>query len=399
MTPISTLASIPPADPATRPAAPANAPEEERGLWDRMWGKEGFSFGALLDIVNPLQHIPVVSTIYRAVTGDTIGPAPRMMGGAIFGGIVGLISSAADSAVEAITGKDTGSHVLAMLPEPDPVSQWAAHDEKRGHRPQMAGLMNMLDTDTMLASAADTNRSERRGHRPQMAGLANTPNTDTMLASATETGSSEATSASHGGEPVAQATPSDVTDGAVPSAIASLDAPQKSPVAANHPLNVPVRSAQMGAGGRQVPLAATGRAGIVPTNLPTAQTLAADPALLREMRQGGAAAAQKPTGRIDTAIKGRGMIAPSAEARPKTDGGAPLGASTRRDDAAQDPRSPTFDAGAGDHEDSGTRTPGAHREGPAVPEVGPDFLMKMQQALDKYRAGRATPAPSIDLSH
>lgn len=396
MTPISALASIPPVDSTTRPAAPADAPEEERALWDRMWGKEGFSFGALLDIVNPLHHIPVVSTIYRAITGDTIGPAPRLMGGAIFGGIIGLVSSAADSAVEAITGQDTGSHVLAMLPEPDPASQWAAPDEKRGHRPQMAGLMNMPDSNTMLASVGDTDRSERRGHRPQMAGLANMPNTDTMLASAADTGSAQMPSASSGGEPAAPATPSDVADGRVPSANASLDAAQKSPVATNHPLNVPARSAQMGAGGRQIPLAATGRAGIVPTNLPSAQTLAADPALLREMRQGGAAAAEKATGRIDTAIKGRGMVAPSAETWAKTNDGAPLGASTRRDYAAQDPRSPTFDANAGD---SGTGVPGDRRDGPAVPEVGPDFLMKMQQALDKYQAGRATAAPSIDLSH
>lgn len=399
MTPISALASIPPADPIARPAAPAEAPEEERGLWDRMWGKEGFSFGALLDVVNPLHHIPVVSTIYRAITGDTIGPAPRMMGGAIFGGVIGLIASAADSAVEAVTGRDTGSHVLAMLPEPDPASQWAAHDEKRGQRPQMAGLMNMPDSNTMLASVGDIDRSERRGHRPQMAGLANMPTTDTMRASAADTGKSEMASASSGRGPSAPATPSDAADGAVPSANAALEAAQKSPVATNHPLNVPARSAQMGAGGRQVPLAATGRAGMVPANLPSAQTLAADPALLREMRQGGAVAAQKATGRIDTAIKGHGMIAPSAEARAKTNDGAPLGASTRLDHAARDPRSPTFDANAGDHGDSGTGRPGARRDGPAIPEVGPDFLMKMQQALDKYQAGRATPAPSIDLSH
>jgi hypothetical protein len=368
MTPISALASIPPAEPAARPAAPAAASSDERGLWDRMWGKEGFSFGALLDIVNPLQHIPVVSTIYRAVTGDTIGPAPRMMGGAIFGGVVGLIASAADAAVEAITGKDTGSHVMAMLPEPDPVSQWASHDEKRGHRPQMAGLMNMPATDTMLASAAD-------------AGSSGTPSASPDSAPATPAGLSEV-----------------VADDVAPAANASSEAAQNSPLAANHPLNVPVRSAQMGAGGRQMPLAAKGRAGVIPANLPTPQNLAADPALLREMRQGGAAV-QKPTGRIDTAIKGHRMVAPSAEVRADTNGDAPRGVPHWPDYAAQDPQAITFDAAARDHDDSGTSKPGAHRGGPAIPDVGPDFLMKMQQALDKYQAVRAAPAPSIDLSH
>lgn len=364
MTPISTLASIPPTEPAARPAALANVPAEERGLWDRMWGKEGFSFGALLDIINPLQHIPVVSTIYRAITGDTIGPAPRMMGGAIFGGIVGLVASAADSTVEAITGKDTGSHVLAMLPDADPVSQWAVHDERRGQRPQMAGLMNMPDTPPLLASAADA-------------------------------GSTETPSATAHGDPSSAAKLADSAGGIVPSTNGSSNAAQNSPVAANHPLNVPAGNAQMGVGGRHVPLTAKGHAGVIPANLPTAQTLAADPALLREMRLGGAAAAQKPTGRIDTAIKGHGMIAPSA----KANSGAPLGASTWLDHAVQDPRALTFDAEAGGHDDSGTRKPGGHRDGAAVPDVGPDFLMKMQQALDKYQAGRAAPAPSIDLSH
>lgn len=366
MTPITTLASIPPAEPAARPAAPANASAEERGLWDRMWGKEGFSFGALLDIVNPLQHIPVVSTIYRAITGDTIGPAPRMMGGAIFGGVVGLIASAADSAIEAITGKDTGSHVLAMLPEPDPVSQWAFHDDKRGQRPQMAGLMNIPDGATMLA-ATDS--------------AADTPSVSADAESARPT-------AALGG-----------TDALAPLAGAESDADQTPALAANHPLNVPPRSADMGAGGRQVPLAAKGRAGVMPANLPTPQTLAADPALLRDMRQGGAAAIEKPTGRIDTAIKGRGLIAASADGRPKPDGATPPGVANWLDYAVQDPQAITFDAGARAPRDSATSQSEAQRGGPPIPEVSPDFLMKMQQALEKYQSLRTAPAPSIDLSH
>ena len=32
------------------------------------------SFSDLLDIINPLQQLPIVSTIYRAITGD---PSPR----------------------------------------------------------------------------------------------------------------------------------------------------------------------------------------------------------------------------------------------------------------------------------------------------------------------------------
>ncbi|WP_374632693.1 hypothetical protein [Ferrovibrio sp.] len=98
--------------PTDRQAA-ADQPAAEkprRGLF----GPEGFSFSAFLDIINPLQHIPVVGTIYRAVTGDTIENGSRMLGGALFGGPIGFIVSAINGMIEESTGKDVGDHVLAM---------------------------------------------------------------------------------------------------------------------------------------------------------------------------------------------------------------------------------------------------------------------------------------------
>lgn len=79
------------------------------------WGEDGFSFGALLDIINPLQHIPIISTVYRSLTGDTIGPGPRMIGGALLGGVAGFAASAVGAVVNAQTGKDIGEHALAAL--------------------------------------------------------------------------------------------------------------------------------------------------------------------------------------------------------------------------------------------------------------------------------------------
>ncbi len=79
--------------------------------------EEGFDFFDLLDFVNPLQHIPVVSTIYRAATGDEISPAARIVGGGIFGGIPGLISSAANAALEVATGQDVGEMAMSALEE------------------------------------------------------------------------------------------------------------------------------------------------------------------------------------------------------------------------------------------------------------------------------------------
>lgn len=72
---------------------------------------KAMGFGDFIDMVNPLQHIPLVSTLYRHVTGDTISPAARMMGGTLYGGPVGALASMASVAVEDRTGKDIGDNI------------------------------------------------------------------------------------------------------------------------------------------------------------------------------------------------------------------------------------------------------------------------------------------------
>jgi hypothetical protein len=78
-------------------------------------GLDSFSFHDLVSIVNPLQHIPIVSTIYRAVTGDAIKPIERVAGDALYGGLWGFVSSVANVAYQEITGKDFGEQALAFL--------------------------------------------------------------------------------------------------------------------------------------------------------------------------------------------------------------------------------------------------------------------------------------------
>ncbi len=80
-----------------------------------MFAEEEPSFWDLLDVVNPLQHIPIVNTIYRELTGDEIGVAARLAGGTLFGGPIGFAAAAVNAAVEQDTGKDIGGHVLAMF--------------------------------------------------------------------------------------------------------------------------------------------------------------------------------------------------------------------------------------------------------------------------------------------
>lgn len=73
-----------------------------------------FLFG-ILDVINPLQHIPVVSTIYRHITGDEISPMARIAGDALYGGPIGAAVAVANVVVEEASGKDIGENMLAMV--------------------------------------------------------------------------------------------------------------------------------------------------------------------------------------------------------------------------------------------------------------------------------------------
>lgn len=73
-----------------------------------------FGFADLLDMINPLQHIPLINHLYRDLTGDTIKPVSRIIGGTIFGGPAGGAAALVNTAVEYETGKDIAGNVLAM---------------------------------------------------------------------------------------------------------------------------------------------------------------------------------------------------------------------------------------------------------------------------------------------
>jgi hypothetical protein len=75
--------------------------------------RAGLGFADVLDALNPLQHIPVVSWAYRALTGDGIGDAAKLVGGTLFGGPVGFALAAADTLWERTSGTDLGSTMVA----------------------------------------------------------------------------------------------------------------------------------------------------------------------------------------------------------------------------------------------------------------------------------------------
>ncbi|WP_434624486.1 hypothetical protein [Azospirillum sp. B2RO_4] len=117
----------------TPPTAQRKSNEPEETLADRM----SVGFDDLLDVVNPLQQLPVVSSVYREATGENISIPARLAGGFLFGGLPGLIGSAAMVAFEEVTGDSVLGHIGSLLE--DGTETVAAEGAPAGALPWMNG--------------------------------------------------------------------------------------------------------------------------------------------------------------------------------------------------------------------------------------------------------------------
>ncbi|MDP2148819.1 MAG: hypothetical protein Q8K13_04155 [Parvibaculum sp.] len=174
--------------------------------------KEGGGFIAfiktVIDIINPLQHIPVISTMYRHITGDEISPVARIAGGALFGGPVGLAAGVVNAAVENSTGKDIGGNMLAMVTGSDkkpaptkpaaPPVMLAAADIVWKDAPHNAvtttnsgqDIAAKSGQDIAAKSGQDIEKQIRESRSAQIAALGSTafPSSDTPTTLRTRTG-------------------------------------------------------------------------------------------------------------------------------------------------------------------------------------------------------------------
>lgn len=105
-----------------------------------------FGFGDLVDIVNPLQHIPVISTIYRHLTGDKIGTPEKIAGDTLYSGLSGLISSVGDAIFTEVTGNSVGDTVYAYVFGDDAPSQTgvAANDTSTPTQPASKSFVDTV---------------------------------------------------------------------------------------------------------------------------------------------------------------------------------------------------------------------------------------------------------------
>jgi hypothetical protein len=81
------------------------------------------SFGDFLANLNPLHHIPVVGWAYRQITGESVNPAFRALGGFLLGGPVGAIIAAVSAMAESLfsDSPDGGAGGAVAVAPPLPV--------------------------------------------------------------------------------------------------------------------------------------------------------------------------------------------------------------------------------------------------------------------------------------
>jgi hypothetical protein len=145
-------------DPAVNPALRTNStntePTEEVVVTAKKPTSEsGLSFWDFLDLINPLQHIPVVNTIYRDLTGDTIKTPIQLIGSTIVGGPIGFATAMVDSIIEEATGSDMGGHAMALLKGEKPKPSTAPMAEPQ---PQLAEAKEFVPEDPNAAPAPAT---------------------------------------------------------------------------------------------------------------------------------------------------------------------------------------------------------------------------------------------------
>ncbi|HUK00434.1 MAG TPA: hypothetical protein VLV85_19435 [Stellaceae bacterium] len=109
-------AALPAASAPISPPAP-----QARTAWHNA---SGFSFRDILDIINPLQHLPIIGSVYRWLTGDRPGAVAQVAGDALYGGPIGAAVGFVGTALEDNSGRDVGERVLTAM--------FGSHDNPSG---------------------------------------------------------------------------------------------------------------------------------------------------------------------------------------------------------------------------------------------------------------------------
>jgi hypothetical protein len=136
------------------------------------FGKDGLSFRDVVDAINPLNHIPIVSDVMKAQTGHHVSTASRLVGGTLLGGPIGFVASLAsiifeegagaspaEAAYAAITGEETtqvASNASTTAPSDAAEEQVASLDDNPAAAPTQPVQVATLDVPRLPDTAAMT---------------------------------------------------------------------------------------------------------------------------------------------------------------------------------------------------------------------------------------------------
>ena len=98
---------------AVPPPSPPAAQTSSKG--PTLWAHGSFGFKDLLDIINPLQHLPVIGSVYRYLTGDEPSGGARIVGDTIYGGPIGFGVGVVSTMLTDGDGRDLGERTLAAV--------------------------------------------------------------------------------------------------------------------------------------------------------------------------------------------------------------------------------------------------------------------------------------------
>ncbi len=109
--------------------------------------EESFGFFDLIDMINPLQHIPLLNIAYQKITGDTIKPISRIIGGAVFGGAMGAASGIITVAIEDGTGKTPLDNAISLISNNDNDGEVKAYKDLPPEMLSLAKIPSINDND------------------------------------------------------------------------------------------------------------------------------------------------------------------------------------------------------------------------------------------------------------
>ncbi len=93
------------------------------------FGADGPSFADVLDAINPLKHIPIVSDLIYDKPEEKSSVAANLVSGALMGGPVGFVASLANEIFKEATGKGIAETAYAALTGDSPAATQLAVNE------------------------------------------------------------------------------------------------------------------------------------------------------------------------------------------------------------------------------------------------------------------------------